>query len=109
MHFFVYGVAATCALFGLASGEGYQGCFKSSSNWNRTSAGSSTFNSQGTCRDACSKKNMAIAAPQNKNCFCSNEIPPDKTDDSNCGGCPGYPPDKCMFCLLDNGFLVLTV
>ncbi|KAF2652159.1 hypothetical protein K491DRAFT_64988 [Lophiostoma macrostomum CBS 122681] len=52
------------------------------------------FQSQGNCKGNCTGSAFAIV--QWDKCWCSNYIPQEQTDVSNCNGnCPGFPDDKC--------------
>lgn len=52
---------------------------------------SSEFMSNGLCRDTCSKDGYAVAVLSGNDCYCTNDVPADTTDMSNCEiGCPGY-------------------
>ena len=47
--------------------------------------------SNGLCRDTCSKDGYAVAVLSGNDCYCTNDVPADTTDMSNCEiGCPGY-------------------
>ncbi|EEH21716.1 hypothetical protein PABG_03932 [Paracoccidioides brasiliensis Pb03] len=55
----------------------------------------STFQSNGACRDTCSK-GYAVAILQGRSCWCSNAVPGGTTSIDDCNeSCPGYPSDKC--------------
>ncbi|EEH33070.2 hypothetical protein PAAG_04123 [Paracoccidioides lutzii Pb01] len=55
----------------------------------------STYQSNGACRDTCSK-GYAVAILQGKSCWCSNDVPGGTTSIDDCNeSCPGYPSDKC--------------
>ncbi|CAX45690.1 cell wall integrity and stress response subunit 4 precursor, putative [Candida dubliniensis CD36] len=52
---------------------------------------SSEFMSNGLCRDTCSKDGYAVAILSGNDCYCTNDVPADTADMSNCEiGCPGY-------------------
>ncbi|KMP03845.1 hypothetical protein CIRG_03537 [Coccidioides immitis RMSCC 2394] len=55
----------------------------------------SDFQSNGRCRETCIGK-YSFAILQGKSCWCSDAVPGDITDVSDCSdSCPGYPKDKC--------------
>ncbi|WPH02857.1 Hypothetical protein R9X50_00572500 [Acrodontium crateriforme] len=52
------------------------------------------YNSWGSCTEQCAQ--YAFAVVQWKSCWCSNYIPADQQDTSNCDqGCPGYSQNQC--------------
>ncbi|KAF2751260.1 hypothetical protein M011DRAFT_455299 [Sporormia fimetaria CBS 119925] len=54
-----------------------------------------TYQSNGWCADQC-REGYAFGIVQGRNCWCSNYIPEDQTDTSDCNkDCPGYPDEKC--------------
>lgn len=40
--------------------------------------------SNGLCRDTCSKDGYAVAVLSGNDCYCTNDVPADTTDMSNC-------------------------
>ncbi|KAJ4387180.1 Cell wall integrity and stress response component 4 [Gnomoniopsis smithogilvyi] len=61
-----------------------------------TSANYSTFQSEGLCYDFCNDDGYALGVLQSSNCWCSNYVPGDTVDTSECEtACPGYPSDYC--------------
>jgi cell wall integrity and stress response component len=56
---------------------------------------SNIYQSNGACQDECSA-NYAFAVVQYQQCWCSNYIPADQLDVSECNqACPGYPDESC--------------
>lgn len=54
------------------------------------------FMSNGLCRDNCNLQGFAVAVLQGNNCWCSNNVPGNTVDMSNCDtGCPGTANEKC--------------
>ncbi|KAI3403238.2 hypothetical protein KGF56_003973 [Candida oxycetoniae] len=52
---------------------------------------SDEFMSNGLCKNKCGNSGYAVAILSHFDCFCSNEVPGDTVDMSNCEvGCPGY-------------------
>lgn len=62
------------------------------------------FQSNGNCTNHCRQEgNFAFAVVQWKDCFCSDYIPADQADLSECGvKCPGFPSEHCGD--VDNNF-----
>ena len=57
---------------------------------------SDQYMSNGYCQDYCRKQGYAVAILSRFDCFCSNDVPADQIDLSDCDtSCPGYPDEKC--------------
>ncbi|CAI5757226.1 unnamed protein product [Candida verbasci] len=54
------------------------------------------FMSTGECRKQCTGKGYIVAIVNQHDCYCSNNVPEDTTDLSNCNtGCPGIDTEQC--------------
>ncbi|CAN8102845.1 unnamed protein product [Discula destructiva] len=61
-----------------------------------TSANFSTYQSDGLCYGFCNDQGYALGVVQSNNCWCSDYVPGDTVDTSECeSSCPGYPTDYC--------------
>ncbi|KAJ4294190.1 hypothetical protein N0V90_007880 [Kalmusia sp. IMI 367209] len=69
----------------------------SSQNTGSTSAFYWGWQSNGKCHDHCKEEgNYAFAVIQDKECWCSDYIPQEQADISECSEtCPGFPTEKC--------------
>lgn len=70
---------------------------------------SSQFMSNGLCRDTCSDGGYAVAVLSGYDCYCTNNVPADTVDMSNCEvGCPGYKDQENCAGDGSYGYLVIT-
>ena len=65
--------------------------------------------SNGLCRDTCSDGGYAVAVLSGYDCYCTNNVPADTVDMSNCEvGCPGYKDQENCAGDGSYGYLVIT-
>ncbi|KAF2277016.1 uncharacterized protein EI97DRAFT_306073 [Westerdykella ornata] len=91
--------SAACLLVLLFSIQGADAAIELSYCSSQNTAGGEpdfwTWQSNGWCSDKC-RNDYALAIVQGNDCWCSNYLPKEQTDVSDCNmGCPGYPDEKC--------------
>ncbi|KAI8941974.1 hypothetical protein NX059_000084 [Plenodomus lindquistii] len=89
--------AAIVALLSASAMAQFDTPYCSSQNTGSGDAMNSNFQSNGLCTDHCNGSGtFAFAVIQFNNCWCTNYIPADQQDSSDCRvSCPGYPTEFC--------------
>lgn len=84
-------------LFSMTAAADFTTSYCSNDNTGSTDVFNWTWQSNGKCTEHCnSQGTFAFAVIQFKDCWCSNYIPAQQVDTSDCMvNCPGFPAEKC--------------